>query len=108
MKKHKPMKAHPISQILPEINTADLQALAENIATEGQKEDIVLYEGQILDGRSRFAACKLKKLEPRTREFGSRKTDGEDPLRFVVSENVHRRHLTDEQRALIAGELAAR
>lgn len=111
MNRHKTktaMKAHPISQILPEINTADLQALAENIASEGQKEDIVLHDGQILDGRSRFAACKLKKVEPRTREFGSRKTDGDDPLKFVLAENVHRRHLSDEQRALIAGELAMR
>lgn len=102
------MKAHPLSNILPEMNTVDLQGLAEDIATEGQKEDIVLHEDMILDGRSRFAACKLKGLAPRTRKFGSRKTDGEDPLKFVLSENVKRRHLTDDQRAVIAGELARR
>lgn len=102
------MKAHELSQILPEMETADLQALAENIKQEGLKEEIVLHEGKILDGRSRFAACKLAGVKPVTRAFGDRKSDGEDPLKFVLSENVHRRHLTNEQRAIIAGELSMR
>lgn len=72
------------------------------------KEEIVLHEGKILDGRSRFAACKLVGVKPATRAFGDRKSDGEDPLKFVLSENVHRRHLTDDQRTIIASELAVR
>lgn len=102
------MKAHELSQILPEMEIADLQQLAENIRTEGLKEEIVLHEGKILDGRSRFAACKLVGVKPQTRAFGDRKSDGTDPLKFVLSENVHRRHLTDDQRAIIASELAVR
>ena len=102
------MKAHELSQILPEMDTADLQNLVEDIKQNGQHEEIVVLDGRILDGRSRFAACKLAKVEPVTREFGDRKSDGDGPMKFVLSENVHRRHLTDEQRAMIAGELAAR
>lgn len=102
------MKSHELSQILPEMETADLQALAENIKQEGLKEEIVTFEGKILDGRSRFAACKLVGVKPATRAFGDRKSDGDNPLNFVLSENVHRRHLTNEQRAIIAGELSMR
>lgn len=102
------MKAHELSQIIPPMETADLQSLVENIRQEGLKEEIVLHEGKILDGNSRFAACKLAGVKPITRDFGSRKSDGEDPLKFVLAENVHRRHLTDHQRTMIASELAQR
>jgi hypothetical protein len=44
------------------------------------------------------SAFKLK-------EENFRKYDGPDPLAFVVSSNLHRRHLTESQRAIIAAGL---
>jgi hypothetical protein len=41
--------------------------------------------------------------EPTYREF-----NGEDPLAFVVSANLKRRHLTDVQRAMVAKKIAMR
>lgn len=99
------MKSHPFANILPELDGEGLKNLAENIKNEGLKEEIVMLDGQILDGRNRFAACKLAKVEPRFRDFSAKK-DG-DPLRFVMSLNLHRRHLTDDQRAQAAAEFAA-
>jgi hypothetical protein len=56
----------------------------------------------VLDGRHRLRACEELGREPRVRE--ARPDD--DPLALVVSLNLHRRHLTDSQRALIAAGLA--
>jgi len=91
------MKAHPIAEKFPMLGELDLQNLADDIALNGQKEAIVLYEGKILDGRNRYAACKLAKVEPRTKEF-----QGKNPVAFVLSKNVWRRHLTTRERAEIA------
>lgn len=98
------MKAHELASFLPELDSDDLKSLAEDIKTHGQREEIVMLDGQILDGRNRFAACKIAGVEPKFRDL--KKSEG-DPIAFVISENLKRRHLSDKQRATIAGELAA-
>lgn len=80
----------------------DIADLAEDIKANGLLEPIVLYEGMILDGRNRHAACLLAVVEPKFAEangIGS-------PVLYVVSKNLHRRHLTVSQRAAIAAEVA--
>ena len=101
------MKAHELASYLPEITEDELRQLSDDIKEHGQREPIVMLGGKILDGRNRFAACKIAKVEPATREFGSLESDGSDPVAFVISENLKRRHLSDSDRARIAGELAA-
>ena len=95
------MKAHPYADLFPLLEGAELQSLADDIATNGLREKIWLYEGKILDGRNRWAACKLAKVEPQTREYR-----GSDPLGLVVSLNLKRRHLNESQRGMIAARLA--
>jgi len=80
----------------------DLAALAENIRQYGLQTPITLYEGKILDGRNRYRACQLAAVEPRTQLFPADR----DPLAFVLSVNLHRRHLTTSQRALLAARIA--
>jgi N6-adenosine-specific RNA methylase IME4 len=82
------------------LSAEELAELAEDIRRNGQIEPIVLFEEKILDGRNRFAACKLAKVEPRTREL---KTCA-SPTAFVVSANLHRRHLSSAQRSTCAAE----
>ena len=89
---------HPACLLFPPLGEAELQALADDIKRNGLKNAIVLYKGQILDGRSRLAACEMARVEPRFVEW-----DGEgSPVAWVLSQNLFRRHLSSSQRAVIA------
>jgi ParB-like chromosome segregation protein Spo0J len=99
---------HPLADIFPLMEGPEFDALVEDIKTNGLREPITLYEGKILDGRNRYRAIVkaglLSKLkEEHFRQFDP-KTQG-DPLAFVISANLHRRHLNETQRALIAANL---
>ncbi|RWF65183.1 MAG: S-adenosylmethionine-binding protein [Mesorhizobium sp.] len=83
--------------MLPE---AEIALLADDICTNGLNHPIVLYEGKILDGRNRLAACEFGQLEPSFVDYA-----GDDPLGFVLSENLRRRHLTESQRAMVAAQI---
>lgn len=72
----------------------ELEVLAMDIENHGQREPGVLFEGMVLDGWHRYLACSKA-----GREFKAVEFDGADPVAFVISKNLHRRHLTASQRA---------
>ena len=88
------MKPHEYSKILPPLSEDEINALASDIKANGLQESIVTLNGEILDGRNRFKACKIAGVKPRFEEF-----KGSDPLTFVISSNIHRRHLTTSQKS---------
>lgn len=94
---------HPIANQFPMISEVELQELAEDIKKNGQIEDIILFEGKILDGRNRYTSCKMANVPPRSRVFNG---SYEEAIDLVVSLNIDRRHLTTSQRAMIAASLA--
>lgn len=96
------MTFHPIADIFPLMTGDEYQALVTDIATHGLYEPLWLYEGQILDGRNRWNACVELGIEPEVHEY-----TGNAPLAFVVSMNLHRRHLTREQRDEVLRQLRA-
>ena len=55
-------------------------------------------DGRILDGRNRYMVCRDLDVEPRFTRWDGRGS----AVAFVVSLNIHRRHLTASQRAAIA------
>jgi hypothetical protein len=88
------LQQHPLSAAFPAMSSSDLDALTEDIKQHGQREPGVLFENMVLDGWHRYLACEKVGVE-----FKSSKLNGEDPVAFVLSHNLHRRHLTASQRA---------
>ena len=82
---------HPAAAIFPPITDRELQVLADDIAKNGQRHDIVLHsDGSILDGLNRLRACAKAGVEPRITKWDGK--PGEE-LAFVISQNVRRRQL---------------
>jgi len=92
---------HPLANIFPLLEGEEFDALTADIAASGLCEAVWLYEGQILDGRNRYRACQVLGLHCATRDY-----PGNDPLGFVLSMNLQRRHLDESQRGMIAARLA--
>ena len=92
---------HPACAAWPPMPDDEIAALAADIQTNGQRHPVTLHEEQILDGRNRALACERIGIEPVTQVY-----EGDDPIGFVVSVNLHRRHLTTKERSEIAAKLA--
>lgn len=92
---------HEIASIFPLFAGSELEALTQDIKTHGLREAIWLYEGKILDGRNRYLACGLAGVMPSFRQY-----EGVDPVGFVVSLNLHRRHLNESQRGMVTANIA--
>jgi hypothetical protein len=92
---------HPVADVFPLLEGDEFRALVEDILAHGQREPIWTYQKKIIDGRNRYRACREAGVQPKTREW-----DGRGSLvAFVLSLNMHRRHLTSSQRAAVAAEL---
>jgi ParB-like chromosome segregation protein Spo0J len=87
------------------MDEAALAALAADIKAESQREPIFLWRDQIIDGRNRYAACKIAGVEPTFKrvEFPGGEAEA---LAYVLSRNLKRRHLTIAQRSVIAAKAA--
>jgi len=125
------LKVHPAAELFPLMSEPELRELGEDIKANGLRLSIVLYKGKLLDGRNRLDAMESVGIkfgfhaDASTKEFyylhacdGSDVFDGGvghinhfdgDPYDFVLPANLHRRHLTSEQkRELIAKVLKAK
>ncbi len=92
---------HAIADIFPLMDGQPLADLTDDIKTHGLREPIWLYEGQILDGRNRWRACQAAGVDPVFVDFNG---DYDQAYRFSISLNLHRRHLTDDQRKTFAAD----
>jgi hypothetical protein len=84
-----------------DVNPAGYRVFVEDIKARGQQEPITIYEGKILDGRNRYDVCVELHIGIKTKLY-----EGDDPIGFVLSANLHRRHLNESQRAMVAAKLA--
>lgn len=91
---------HRYANIFPMMNEDDFNRLMEDVRENGLQEPIWLYEGKILDGRNRYKACQELGIAPELRKY-----QGGDPLKFVMSLNLARRHLNSSQCAFVALEV---
>lgn len=95
------MEFHEIANIFPLIEGAEFADLVADIKAHGVREPIWLYEGKILDGRNRYRAAREAGVDCPSCEY-----EGDDPLAYVVSLNLKRRHLNEAQRAWVAAKIA--
>lgn len=98
----KAYETHPFAEMFPLMPQPELKELAKDIKkAKGLTDPIVLYEGKVLDGRNRLIACEMARVKPRFVQFEREFPNG-DPLEFVRSRNLFRRHLTPSQKAAAA------
>ena len=101
---------HPIAEAYPAMSEVEFAALVEDIRANGQREPVwVDAKGRIVDGRHRWLACKaLDNKLVKTGYCSDLGLTTEAELRaFAASQNLHRRHLNESQRAMAAASLVA-
>lgn len=92
---------HEYANLFPMLDTAAFRELVEDVRINGVREPIVFIGEKILDGRNRYMAARECGIEYPRVEY-----TGNDPLGFVISLNLKRRHLTESQRGMVAAKLA--
>lgn len=92
------MEWHEAAMIFPMLEDRQAAELADDIKKHGQREPIIICSGKVIDGRNRWIACKVNGIAPITKEID----EPDDPVSFVLSLNLHRRHLTPSQASMCA------
>lgn len=75
-------EVHPLTQYIP--IKAKQDQVSWSIAQDGLKQPVVLYEGQIVEGRVRYRACRELGIEP---QYVAWKGDG-DVFDWMVREHI--------------------
>jgi len=96
-------KPHPAAQLFPLMVGKEFADLVEDIKQHGLNRPVMVKGDILLDGRNRIRAALQAKVMVKFEEW---KGEDEDAiLHYIVSENLHRRHLTAGQLANIALDL---
>lgn len=99
-KKNVTLDLHPLCSLFPRMAGAEFDALVADIKINGQREPIIIHDGMILDGGNRYRACIEAGVEPDVMKFG-----GGNLVSYVLSANLHRRHLLPGQHAAIVSSM---
>ena len=94
---------HPVANLFPLLSGEEFESLTNDIAEHGLRDPICLHtDGSIVDGRNRYRACLAAGVKPDFYTF-----DGTDAelLPYVLSLNLHRRHLNPTQLGFVGAEV---
>ena len=90
---------HRFAFLFPDMDAQQYAELKADIERSGVQCPAVMFDGKVAEGRHRWKICEeLGQVCP-TVDF-----DGTEAalLDFVISLNLHRRHLNESQRAMVA------
>ena len=85
---------HKLSAAFPAMTDGEFQGLVADIGVNGQRHPIIIFEDAVMDGFHRLRACIQLGIPPKIEQYA-----GDDPAGYVLSSNLHRRHLSASQRA---------
>jgi hypothetical protein len=103
MRSKLPVDIHPVADLFPLMSDEEFAGLKDDIDTNGVREPMTMWQSKLIDGRNRLAACvelgidwegHLQELDTDT-----------DPVAWAISHNLHRRHLSTSQRAMVAARI---
>jgi ParB family chromosome partitioning protein len=93
---------HPVADLFPAMHAEEYAALVADVRTNGLLEPIWLHpDGRVIDGRHRQRACEEAGITPEYRTWAGTGS----LVAFVVSLNLHRRHLDISQRAMVGARM---
>jgi hypothetical protein len=111
-------KVHPFADDFPMMSDAELAELGEDIKANGLREPIAFWDADkgtprferlLVDGRNRMEAMERVGLDlDRIRSIHRGRYSGKehkkfidgDPVAYILSLNIHRRHLTKQQQQI--------
>jgi hypothetical protein len=93
---------HKYADLFPRPLYDERREMTEDIQKHGIKVPVVLFEGKILDGRTRYEIARDLDIEVPVEDFIG--TD-KQALALAASYNLHRRHLNQSQKGMIAAQL---
>jgi hypothetical protein len=97
-----PLPIHPVAQSLPEITEQEREQLRASIVQQGQLQPVIVsHDSQIIDGRHRMQVC----MELHRPLLVHRLPRDANLQAVSLTANMHRRHLSESQRAMIAASL---
>lgn len=94
------VKIHSAAKLFPMMKGKEFDRHLQSIRDGGQTDPVVLLDGVLLDGRNRMLACKELGIDCIAVEKTTKEIP--DPLRYVLIKNLDRRHLSVQERAMIA------
>jgi hypothetical protein len=93
---------HPLASLMPSYTESEREGLRADILRNGVKVPLVIYEKKILDGRNRGYFASVLNKPVKIFEFTGTE---EEARRYVISLNIHRRHLNRLQLAILCEEI---
>jgi len=97
------LEIHPLADIFPYMSGEEWNLFLTDVQTNGLQKPITMHEGKIVDGRNRYKAVQELGIEGRFEEWID---PGCGLKAWIVSQNLHRRHLDASQKGLLTAKLA--
>lgn len=94
------LKPHPVAHLVPDMRPGEWKDFCSDIASRGIKVPLEVLDGAVLDGRHRLRAALELGIE--TVPVVPAPLNGDTAETYILKAAVLRRHLTDDQRAMMA------